>query len=41
MNHAYVIPAAYVQKQSSDIDPSVKAQVGPDASQANLWALKK
>jgi hypothetical protein len=41
MNHAYVIPAAYVQKQSSDIDPALKAQVGPDKSQANLWALKK
>jgi hypothetical protein len=41
MNHAYVIPASYVQKQSSDIDPSIKAQIGPDASQANLWALKK
>jgi hypothetical protein len=41
MNHAYVIPAAYVQKQSSDIDPAIQAQVGPDRSQANLWALKK
>ncbi|MET3132011.1 hypothetical protein AAKU55_002281 [Oxalobacteraceae bacterium GrIS 1.11] len=41
MNHAYVIPAAYVRKQSSDIDPAGAAQVGPDASQANLWALKK
>jgi hypothetical protein len=41
MNHAYVIPAAYVQKQSSDIDPATSAQVGPDKSQANLWALKK
>jgi hypothetical protein len=41
MNHAYVIPAAYVQKQSSDIDPKVAAQVGPDATQANVWALKK
>jgi hypothetical protein len=41
MNHAYVIPASYVQKQSSDIDASVAAQVGPDASQVNLWALKK
>jgi hypothetical protein len=41
MNHAYVIPATYIQKQSSDIDPAVTAQVGPDKSQASLWALKK
>jgi hypothetical protein len=41
MNHAHVIPAAYVQKQSTDIDPSIAAQVGPDKSQVNLWALKK
>ena len=41
MNHAYVIPAVYVQKQSSDIDPSIPAQVGADASQLNLWSLKK
>lgn len=41
MNHAYVIPAAYVQKQSSDIDPATTAQVGPDKSQVSLWALKK
>jgi hypothetical protein len=36
-----VIPAGYVQKQSSDIDRTSKPQVGPDQSQANLWALKK
>jgi hypothetical protein len=41
MNHAYVIPAGYTQKQSSDIAPGVVPQVGPDVSQANLWALKK
>lgn len=41
MNHAFVIPAGYTQKQSTDIDPSIPAQVGADASQANLWALKK
>ncbi|MDB5853176.1 MAG: hypothetical protein JWR22_1217 [Herminiimonas sp.] len=42
MNHAHVIPGAYVQKQSSDIDTTTNvAQVGPDASQVNLWALKK
>ncbi len=39
MNHAYVIPASYTQKQSSDVTTS--AQVGPDASQANIWAIKK
>ncbi|HAT29553.1 MAG TPA: phosphoesterase, partial [Janthinobacterium sp.] len=41
MNHAYVIPASYVQKQSSDIAAGTQAQVGPDATQVNLWALKK
>ena len=41
MNHAYVIPAGYVQKQSSDTSSIAPAQVGADASQANLWALKK
>ena len=41
MNHVYMIPAGYVQKQSSDIDPSIPAQVGADASQLNLWSLKK
>jgi hypothetical protein len=41
MNHAYVIPAGYVQKQSSDIAPTIAAQVGPDRSKVNLWALKK
>ena len=40
MNHAYVIPAGYVQKQSTD-DKNDTAQVGPDSSQANAWALKK
>ena len=39
MNHAYVIPADYVAKQSTaDID--TPPQVGPDANQINLWALK-
>ncbi|MDD4915894.1 MAG: alkaline phosphatase family protein [Methylococcales bacterium] len=38
MNHAYVIPAGYTEKQSSDI--STPAQTGPDATQANLWAVK-
>ncbi|MGB7596396.1 MAG: alkaline phosphatase family protein [Gallionella sp.] len=38
MNHAYVIPAGYTEKQSSDV--TTAAQVGPDASQANIWAVK-
>lgn len=38
MNHAYVIPAAYTQKQSADRNTA--AQVGPDANQTNVWALK-
>lgn len=42
MNHAFVIPAAYTQKQTSDIDTTTfPAQVGPDATQVNLWSLKK
>lgn len=36
MNHAYVIPAGYVQKNGY---PTIK-QVGPDADQRNAWALK-
>lgn len=39
MNHAYVIPDDYVEKQSGDV--ANEPQVGPDASQANIWALKK
>jgi hypothetical protein len=35
INHAYVIPAGYVQKNGF---PS--QQVGPDANQINVWALK-
>lgn len=38
MNHAYVIPAGYTAKQSTDVTGA--AQVGPDASQVNLWSLK-
>ena len=42
MNHAFAIPATYTQKQSSDIDTVAHpAQVGPDATQVNLWSLKK
>jgi hypothetical protein len=36
MNHAYVIPAGYVQKNGY---PAIK-RVGPDADQRNGWALK-
>jgi hypothetical protein len=39
MNHAYTIPAAYTQKQSADVN--ALAQVGPDANQANIWAVTK
>ena len=38
MNHAYMIPAGYTEKQSSDV--TTTAQVGPDASQADIWAVK-
>ena len=38
MNHAFVIPATYQQKQSTD--RSTPPQVGPDATQVNVWALK-
>jgi len=37
MNHAYVIPTNYTQKQSAD--RTTPAQVGPDANQTNVWAL--
>jgi hypothetical protein len=35
MNHAYVIPAGYVQKNGFPA-----AQVGPDSNQLNAWALR-
>jgi hypothetical protein len=35
MNHAYVIPAGYVQKNGFPAP-----QIGPDANQLNPWALK-
>ena len=38
MNHAFVIPATYTQKQSADL--TTAARVGPDASQAGVWAVK-
>jgi len=50
MNHAYVIPAGYTEKQSSDASTinvgsgnpagTVAPQIGPDANQVNVWALK-
>lgn len=46
INHAYVIPAGYVQKLNpADIGaiasvPAVSVQTGPDASQTNIWTLK-
>ena len=39
INHAFVIPAGYTQKQSGDV--STSAQVGPDANQSNVWSLKQ
>ena len=38
MNHSYVFPANYTQKQSSDVNTA--PQTGPDANQINLWSLK-
>jgi hypothetical protein len=35
MNHAFVIPNGYVQKNGFPVP-----QVGPDANQINVWALK-
>ncbi|HEY7370781.1 MAG TPA: phosphoesterase, partial [Polyangia bacterium] len=39
MNHAYVIPAGYVQKATDD--DAEPLQVGPDANQVNIWSIKK
>ena len=39
INHAFVIPASYTQKQSGDV--STTAQVGADANQLNVWSLKQ
>ncbi|HWM65232.1 MAG TPA: hypothetical protein VNO35_01500, partial [Steroidobacteraceae bacterium] len=38
MNHSYVIPTTYTQKQSTDA--ATAPQVGPDANQVNVWSLK-
>lgn len=39
INHAFMAPAGYTQKQSGDV--STTAQVGPDANQVNVWSLKQ
>ncbi len=39
INHAWIAAASYTQKQSADV--STAAQVGADADQTNVWALKK
>lgn len=38
MNHAYVIPADYRQKQSTDA--ATPPQIGPDKTQVSVWAVK-
>jgi hypothetical protein len=38
INHAWVAPSTYAQKQSADV--SVSAQVGPDSKQTSVWAVK-
>jgi hypothetical protein len=52
INHAYVIPATYVQKlnpadiqgeqnpDSGNLDGVVTPQTGPDATQTSVWAVK-
>ena len=38
INHAFVIPATYVQKQTADV--TTPAQTGADVNQTSVWALK-
>ena len=38
MNHAYVIPATYTEKATDD--DTQPLQVGPDATQTNIWSIK-
>ena len=38
INHAWVAPSTYTQKQSADV--TTGAQIGPDAKQTNVWSLK-
>ena len=44
MNHTFVIPAAYTEQQvgntSGGTDDIRPLQVGPDATQTNIWAIK-
>ncbi|WP_144634641.1 alkaline phosphatase family protein [Bordetella genomosp. 13] len=39
MNHAYVIPKDYHQKQATQ-DAALPPQVGPDKTQRSVWAVK-
>jgi hypothetical protein len=39
INHAFVAPSTYTQKQSADA--AAAPQVGPDATQVSVWAVKK
>ncbi len=39
INHAWKAPANYTQKRSADVNTA--AQIGADAVQTNVWALKK
>ena len=39
INHAFVIPAGYTQKQSGDV--ATAPQVGADGNQVNVWSLKQ
>lgn len=38
INHAFVSPTTYTQKQSADV--TTAPQVGPDKTQTNVWAIK-
>jgi hypothetical protein len=38
MNHAFVLPAGYTQKATDD--DTQTQQVGPDATQTNVWSIK-
>jgi len=38
INHAWVAPATYVQKQSADA--ALAPQTGPDTTQVNVWSVK-
>ena len=38
MNHAFVLPAGYTQKTTDD--DTQTPQIGPDATQTNVWSIK-